>query len=303
MTAPRLSYVVQADTWATLAALVDSLARQTAADSVELVVVAPGPLGMPPESTRAMGGVLVVEHPLLPPSAARATGIEASSGEIVAIGETHVAPIRTWAEEVIAAHDDGADVVLPAIRNANPRTRLSWSAFLLDYGRYRRADAASQTVPTYNATFRRACLPAGEALAVALEPGPALDAETRRRGAHVVAGGAALAHLNVDRLPQWLDERFLSGLLIGAARRAHWPRARCVAYAAASPAIAALVFARALRAPRTGAPRGTLGALAIGCVVSAAGEMAGYLGVTRDRQRRRMAVYELHKSRFVRDAC
>ncbi len=301
MTALRLSYVVQTDTWATLSGIVDSLARQTAANRVELVVVASGPLGPPPEATIPIGGVMVVEHPLLPLAAARATGIEASSGEIVAIGETHVFPARTWAEEVIAAHDAGADVVLPAVVNANPRTRLSWSSFLLDYGRYRRADAALQTVPTYNATFRRACLPTAGALVRALEPGPALDAQTRGRGARVVAGRAALAHLNADRPRHWLRERFLTGMLIGAARRAQWQRARCVAYAAGSPAIAAVLFTRALGAPRTGAPRGTLGVVALACVVSAAGEASGYLGAARDGQRRRMASYELHKSRFVRD--
>jgi hypothetical protein len=77
--------------------------------------------------------------------------------------------------------------------------------------------------------------------------------------------------------------------------------ARRVAYALASPLIAAVLFARAVRLPRDGAPHGTLAALAAACLVTALAEGGGYLAPAREgRAERRMLAYETHKRAFAR---
>lgn len=109
-------------------------------------------------------------------------------------------------------------------------------------------------------------------------------------------------HLNIDAPGHWLRERVLSGLLIGDARATRWGWGRRLVYALACPAIAVVLFARALRLDRSGSPRGTLAAVGLACALTAAGEALGYLGLCRPRHHRAMAGFELHKARFARAA-
>ena len=138
----RLSYVVPADGWDVVAELAEALDRQTAAAEIELVLVAPRPF----EAHRARE--ITVRVVVAPEGGAyaRATGVRASGGEIVALGETHVLPEPEWAGQCLAAHERGADVVLPLVTNANPATTLSWAGFLMDYGRYAAAATPSTVV-------------------------------------------------------------------------------------------------------------------------------------------------------------
>lgn len=293
----RLSYVVVTDGWAPVAELADALTRQTAASELELVLVTEHSLEPP-------AGTLAIRTVHTPAGATRAEGVLAASGEIVALGETHVVPSPDWARAVLDAHDGGAAVALPRMRNANPGTALSWAAFLLDYGRYAGDAPPTTPVPTYNATVRRDALLALPDLGRALVPGLALDEDLRRAGARVTQiSGATLAHVNLDRPVDWAHERLLGGLLLGRRRGADFGRARRVAYALAAPLIALVIFSRALRAPRAGAPRATLPALALACVLSASAEAVGYLGSGSAgpvRAERRMLEYETHKRTFAR---
>jgi hypothetical protein len=292
----RLSYVVVTDGWEPVAELAEALARQTAVSEVELVLVAEGEL-QPPANRLAVRTVVVPEGHAL-----RAAGVHAAAGDVVALGETHVVPSPGWAEAVLAAHDAGAVAVLPRMRNANPGTALSWAAFLLDYGRYAGAATSATQVPTYNATVLRAALLGLPDLEATLVPGLALDESLRAQGATVTQlSGADLAHVNLDRPVDWAHERLLGGLLLGRRRGAGFGRGRRLAYALASPLIAAVLFVRALRAPRDGAPPATVPALALACVLGALAEGAGYLSPAHQaRAERRMLEYETHTRAFAR---
>jgi hypothetical protein len=290
----RLSYVVVTDGWEPVAELADALARQTAAEELELVLVSDREL-RPPSSP-------IVVRTILDERASRASGVRNAAGEIIALGETHVVPSPDWAGAALAAHDAGAVVVLPRMRNANPGTALSWASFLMDYGRYV-ADASETTqVPTYNATVLRTALLALPDLEESLLPGVALDHALRASGAAVVQlEGATLAHLNVDRPRSWAHERVLAGFLLARRRRAAFGRARRVVYALASPLIAIVLFARALPVPRDGAPRGTVAALALGCVLVGVSEGLGYVAPDGSGDaERRMLEYETHKRVYAR---
>ena len=114
---------------------------------------------------------------------------------------------------------------------------------------------------------------------------------------------AVIDHTNVG-LSGWADERFLSGLVVGANRAKRWSRLRRAAYFAASPLIPLVLLYRAApsiqRLLRDRAmPRGALAAIATGAVVRTIGEAAGYLGGITPEAEQRMEDYELHKLRFA----
>lgn len=301
--APRLSYVVVSDTWATIAELVERLAAQTVAAEIELVVVTPAEaeLGSPPPAAACLGGLTVVVQPPTPLAAARAAGVRVASGDVVALGETHVLPEPDWAERLLAAHDGGADAVIPAIENANPGSRLSWASFLMDYGRYSPFATRLPPVPTHNATIRRELLLGAADVQRVLTRGSGLDDLLRDAGARAERRpDVRLGHLNVEKPRSFLAERVLVGRIIAAERRRIWPRARTLAYAAAAPLIAVVLLWRSLQIGRRApAPGGTALALGAGSLLWAFGETVGYLAGLAPTTEPRMLSYELHKRRHL----
>jgi hypothetical protein len=291
----RLSYVVVTDTWDTITGLVASLEEQSAAATIELVVVAPASMG--PGTAPQLGRLTHCAED----GTGRAAGVRAAAGDIVALGETHVTHGPEWARTVVSLVDGGADVVLPLMTSANGGL-LSEPAFVMDYGRYAGTGASMVDIPPYNAVFRRELLLSLPSLPDLLRPGSALDATLRRRGARVVQVGtleAATAHLNVSRPAAWAHERIVSGILIAANRSRDWGIPRRGAYALAAPAIAAVLVRR--KASAFGhAPRlSGLATLALGCILEAAGEAVGYVGLARPRHGDAMARYETHKQAYV----
>lgn len=293
----RISYVVSTDAWKTIRELVACLERQTVASQIELVAVMPS--GSDAGEAPALAGVHVVSRED-GGAAARAAGIRAASGEVVAVGETHVLPDPGWAQALLAAHDAGADVVLPVMENANP-TRLTAAGFAMDYGRYSIPGGRDVVVPTFNASFRHELLRTLEPLELLFEPGPALDAALRRRGVRIdQPAGARLAHVNIERPKPWVQERVLVGLHVGFYRSRNWSTARRALYVLAAPAIAVLLFSRTAGQCRRAAGWGTLPFLALGCVLWAAGEAAGYAGLTRPRHSTMIHEFEIHKRDYLR---
>ncbi len=286
----RLSYVVTTDAWEPVAELAEALAGQTASGELELVLVCDRPLE--PPDLRIPVLVVVASG-----RAARAAGVRAATGDVVALGETHVTPSPGWARAALDAHDAGAVAVLPRMQNANPGRALSWAAFLMDYGRYARPAPPTTPVPTYNATVLRKALVGLPELERTLVPGLALDEELRARSAAVLqAPAAGLAHLNVDMPLDWARERLLGGILLARGRRVAFGPWRRIGYALAWPLIALVLFRRAVRARYDDVPRGTTPALALACAISALGEAVGYVGPSGSgRAERRMLAYETHK--------
>jgi hypothetical protein len=311
VTAPALSVVVVTDRFQTIATLVENLLAQTARDAVELVIVAPAGEGVPQSASRLerFAGVRVVEvESVVPMSAARARGVRATTAPVVFLGETHSFPRPDFASALIEAHRGRWAVVVPGVGNANPKSPLSWAAFLSDYGPWSVAMPERDIAmgPTWNASYKRDVLAAvDEQLETALSSGDELPAALRARGdrAHF-SPSARVDHLNVAAFGPWVDERFLAGLTIGANRRRRWPFWRCLVYAAASPLIPVVLCARGMGPyrrfrRRQTLPAGTFVAFVSGLLVRTVGEAAGYLiGLPRPSEAR-METYELHKARFV----
>ena len=296
---PALSYVVRADRWDAVAALATCLARQAEPDRIELLVVSHSRFAVPAGAIAPPTRVLVVAASTSW-AASLELGVREAAAPVVALGETHVLLSPGWASAVLHAHDRGADVVLPEIVNANPRSRLSAAAFAMDYGRYGPGCSTSTAVPTYNATFRRSLLLGDCSLRTRLVPGPALDASLRSRGGVVAsAPSAVVAHFNIGRPLPWADESVIAGLLMARARRVGWSRPRAALYAAAFPAIAVVLFRRAHAELRDGILPGTTALLAVRCLLYAVGEALGYLGAPSAARAARMERYEMDKCLYI----
>src|SRR5262249_37458868 len=116
----------------------------------------------------------------------------------------------------------------------------------------------------------------------------ALGSELRasgRRSYH--ESSARIEHLNVATPVAWLHERFLGGRLLGAARRARWPRPRSGLYPLGSPLVPVIPLWRPRAAIAAASCRG--GLMEPPCSDASAGVAARPSGTRsgRDAPRRR----------------
>lgn len=310
--APRLSVVLATDTYETIRPVVARLRRQTVAEQIEIVMVAPAAGGRDPDWSELgrFAGVRTVDVPSpLPLGAARAAGVRAASAPLVFIGETHTYPHPGWAEALIKAFEQPWVAVVPAIGNANPNGVASWAAYLSDYAKWAdgRPAGALDDPLVYNTAYRRsALLQLGDRLGPALDPyaeelWPTLHGHGNRAGFEPTA---RIDHLNVARPGPYFQEKFLAGLLIGASRSRRWSWGRRILYVLGSPLIPVVLVARLLTSVRRVArtqrlPAGTIAVIAAGAVAKSVGEVIGYLGAAPSSTEARMTEIELHKVKYA----
>jgi hypothetical protein len=241
-------------------------------------------------------------------NAARAEGVRASSAPVVLVAETHAFPRAGWLDAVIAAHRE-ADLVIPAFENGNPASALSWSGFLADYGSFGRGRASGDTPwwPGFNVTYDRAKLLEIEGrIEEVFASGPAAWTTLRERGWRVHFEPAAeVLHLNVDMPLAWVDERYVTGRVLGGRRSEDWGPGRRLLFALASPLVAPVLLRRTrpalvLARNRRRLPAGTTLAWILGMGARALGEGAGFLLGPSGRAEQRLLDYELFKADYVR---
>ena len=307
---PDLSVVLVTDQYETIRLVVACFAAQTVRDRIELVIVIPSVKApqVPLRELEMFHGVIVKEvESIRPMPAARAAGVRSATAPILFIGETHSFPHPGFAETIVTAHEGPWDVVVPGLGNANPATPQSWAAFILDYGYWLAGLSASQVAngPTWNASYKRHVLTdLDERLDTALSSGDELPQALRARGSRVYFEPAAVIdHTNVEAAG-WLDERFLSGLVVGANRASRWSAARRAFYFLAMPLVPLILLYRTSGAIRLllaqdKLPRGSLAAILAGVIVRTAGEAAGYVAGIGPKAEERMEDYELHKLRYA----
>jgi hypothetical protein len=309
---PELSVVVVTDCFRTIRKVVEHLRAQTVVDRLELVLVAPSEqaLALDRPAVDGFAATRVVEAgSIVPLGPARAAGIRASAAELVALVETHVFTDPRWAEALIAAHRQPWAAVGAAFGNANPRTAVSWSNLLLDYGSWTgpRTTGVVPQLPSNNSCYRRELLlELGPLLEEGMGFGPPMHAELRARGHRLLlAADAKVVHLNVDLLGAWIVERFLHGRVVAGKRASRWSARRRTVYALGSPLIPAVRAWRiwrysggAVREHRL-LPR-VLPPLAVGLIVSTLGEIVGFAFGEGDAEAE-IAKYEISKAAFVRE--
>jgi hypothetical protein len=295
---PSLTFLVVADHYRYVRELVEALRVDDERDRIEVVVGAPSEAEFGLDETSADGLELrVVETGRVPLQEARGIAARTARAPHVFVGETHCFPEPGWGRAILAAHEEGWDVVVPAMTNANPGSTLSCAAFLLSYGRF--AAPASQheldAVPTHNASIPR------DSVAAHFDSRWGFADVAHDEGERIVLAPAArMAHLNVTGRRDWLRELYGAGRLYGADRSRGWPPARRFAYAAAAPLLPFVQVAHALR--RTGIgrfrslPPLTLPAMLLGSAASIAGEVAAYaVGQPSPATHRQVDEFEVHR--------
>ena len=308
---PSLAIILATDTYETIRPVIRRLQGQTIRDQLEIVMVGDASLALGLDAGELAGfaraHVERVES-INPISAARAAGVRATRAPLVFIGETHTYAHPTWAETLVQAQAGDWAGLIPGFGNANPAGPLSWAIFLLDYGQWLHVMPACESTiaPTHNVAFRREVLLAlGEDLDHALHHGDRLTMLLRSANRRMYFQPAArIDHLNIARWRPWVRERYLGGRLLAGRRAARWSRARRLLYLCGSPLIPMLLVVRLRKVIAAASrarllPLGTVSAMCLGAVVSAGGEMVGYLLGARPEVEPEMTEFELHKVRFA----
>lgn len=309
--APRISVILVTDQYRTIRRVLDHLRQQTARSQIELVIVLSrearnefdeaGLAGFSAVKFVELDSVHPVPH-------ARAAGIRAATAPVIFLGETHSFPGRELAEALIAAHENTWDAVVPGLANANPQTAWSWASYLMDYGTWDSTGHAREIGggPTWNVAYRRSLLQeCDDRLERAMEHGDVLAVWLKEHNARTwFEPRARLEHANVERFRNWVEQRFLAGVLVAASRNKRWPVSRRLLYVVASPFIPAVILYRLrntvrclLRAP--GMPVTVIPALVLGTIVRTTGEVVGYIRGSRPHDQPRMDHYEIHKLAFT----
>lgn len=287
---PAISVVVvAARSFASLRRTVDSISRQTIADRIELIVVAPETGAA--EEARGYGQFHSVQIVAIGPIAnvdhAAASGLLRARAEVASSIEDHAFPDPEWAERVLDAWDEDYDAVGTVVDNANPESPLSWMNILIAYQAWRPGTPAGEIslVPAHNVSYRRAALePFSNNLPPLMGREGLLFKELKLRGGRFrFVPSARVTHVNPSTLKSSAALRFDAGRLYGARRanEGNWSALKRWAFAATSPLIPFIRYARMRtelfdgRQPNVTEKR--LGAAVfLGLVFDAAGQGWGY---------------------------
>lgn len=219
---------------------------------------------------------------------ARAAAVRAASTPAVFFTEDHSFPGPDWTEPLLARVGEGFADAGPEVRNANPRTRVSWADAMICYGDYFEPtrSGAARGIAWHNSAYRRdVLLELGDQLPLLLEADSALQQAILARGQRLALEPSAFTlHCNISRPSSHVLALFWGNRLYGLTRALaeRWTLPRRLLYAAAWPLIAAMQFKRAaghcLRLRRSAVPRlPVLAILILSALAAATGEVAGYL--------------------------
>lgn len=304
--------IVTPDSYETIRRTVRHLRAQTVRDRLELLIVAPSRagLGLPEHEVAGFRRVRVVEVGQIERmSPAKAAGVRKASAPLVAFAEDHCYPEPDWAAHLIAAHRRGWAAVGPTMRNANPRTMVSWAGLYLNFGCCLESagPGASRHLAWHNISYRRQLLldyGADLAPMLAVEGVLLDDLGARGHGLYFEAA-ARTSHVNISRLSSWVVHAFWGGRLFGAtrARGMKWSRRRRLAYILGGPLIPLVRLRRTIpKIYRTGRQRElmprVLPAMLAGLIPHALGEVTGYALGPGDAERR-YSFYEMRRTRHI----
>lgn len=302
---PALSVVlVTPGDYETIRRTIGFLRAQTVADRLELVIVAPSEISLREDvlerffDVRVLSTGTFVSH-----GKADAAGVRASRAPIVVLAEDHAFPDPDWAEVLIEAHEQNWAAVGPAVRNGNPRTRISRASILIDYGPWMEPVASGEVdfLPGHNSSYKRSLLlEYGEDLDTMMEAETILHWNLRATGHRLcLEPRARIAHLNFARLGAFTHAHFNGGRIFATirARHQHWSALDRWLFAAGTPLVPLVRLWRTVR----GHPRASLSVLpnlVYGLTVDALGQFCGCLFGAGDA-REKLNQYEFDRLRYI----
>jgi len=298
-----------ADDYSTIRLTVRALRAQTAQHRLELVIVVPNDHPQVVESELAgFAGVRIVNAgPMQTSNRSRVAGIRAATAPIVALAEDHSFPDPDWADALITAHQARFAVVGPVLRNANPRSMLSWANLLLEYAPWLEGTPGQEMkdLPGHNSAYRRDLLLAfGEDLDELFEVEAVIQRELVARGHRMLLEPRAVTnHLNFSRFKPSVMLRFNAGRAFAAYRTTGWPMAKRALYALASPLIPMVRFVRIARFVLQSSTYrflmpAVLPALAAALIFDGIGELTGYITGPGDSPKT-LGSIEFNRMRFL----
>ncbi len=158
---PDLSVVIPSvNGWSDLEGCLQALACQSGAIAIEVLVAdrvgesVRGPLREKYADARILETVPEMSIPAL-----RALAFTEARAEIVGVIEDHVIVAPDWAERMLAAHREGAQVVGGSVDNAARERLVDWAAFLCEYSHCLAPPVGSaEWLTGNNVTYRRSLL-------------------------------------------------------------------------------------------------------------------------------------------------
>lgn len=303
--------IVTPDRYDTIRKTIGYLRSQTAADRLEIVIVAPSEesLDLDAADLEPFAGFRVVEVGHVESlGEGNAAGVREASAPVIALLEDHSRPERGWAEAILAAHRSDWAAVGPAMGNPNPKSAVSWADFLLAFGTWWIPTPSGEIdhLPTHNASYKRSVLlEYGPELETLLKAEIILQWDLCARGHRLyLDGGARVYHVNFELLRSMLPVQLHAGRVFAAVRSRGWRPSKRALYAAGSPIIPLIrlrhVLHQVVRRPgRSELPAAVYPLICLGLLTSALGEALGYaLGI--GNAGRSLGHYEFHRDRHLR---
>ena len=312
---PSLSVVaVTMDCYETLRRTVRHLAEQTIHQRIELLISTPSraQLALDEREMEPFHSFQVFEsEPTDTVVAARVPAVRATRAPFVIFAEDHSFPEPTWAEELVAAHAQGAAAAGPQIRNANPQSSMSWADLFLGFGPWvePRQHGSVQRLPWHNSAYDREVLMSlGDELEALLENEGLLHERLRAQGKQMYLLEARTRHVNVTRLGSFSGAHYHGGRTFGAgrAREERWNLLRRTLHVAGAPLVPLMRLRTSVNdvkhcgRGRQLLPR-MLPFLLLGLCCHALGEAVGIAWGPGSSGRRKSDL-EFHRERHVSDA-
>jgi hypothetical protein len=268
---------------------VRSLARQTIASSIELLVVAKRGSIDPMVIQRIegfAGGRLVELETVTSRGEGAARAVYWARAPLIALHETHCFHEPEALQRLVEAHNGRTAAVAAVIRTANPDNLWGWATYTLTYAHCSPPALPNPRpfLPQHNAVYKRNLLEGfGENLVELMIDEDCLQRALIDKGyeLHLVQDAGAW-HINESRWQRCLTDPFAMGQRFGAARSRGWSWSRRLLYAASVPAIIAITVRRLVKdARRSPEIAGRLPILlpflfTVG-VAFALGEVSGYI--------------------------
>src|SRR3990167_2040318 len=309
---PEMSVViVTPDTYGTIKKTVECLKAQAVKHKLELVIVAlsTDDFEVNPEELEDFHGFQVVQPgEITSYGQALAAGVKSASAPIVVFSEDHVFPAPLWAEALIESHKNNWAAVGPVICNKNPESSIGWADILIGYSQWLYPNDVGEMdhLPGHNSSYKRnILLEYGPELERLLEAESVLHWDLVSKGYKLyLEPEAKIFHLNFGVLPAFLKIHMYMGRTFAASRCQSWSRLKRISFTFGSLLIP---FVRFYRITRNYS--GCLGLLkskpqvypilASGLLVSAVGEMMGYVSGAGDSVRKTFE-YHFHRDLHVK---
>jgi hypothetical protein len=180
----------------------------------------------------------------------RSAGLDAATGDIVAMLEDRGVPRLNWARQVVAAHDRRDAVIGGAVENGVD-SWLNWAVYFCDFGRYQLpfSAGAAPYVTDVNVSYKREVLESTRHLWQHRYHETTLHWALTRDGVSLFRTPDIIVdQMRADlRLPSILRERFHWGRLFAYTRARETGALRRVLLALLTPGLPFLLWLRLLR--------------------------------------------------------